>query len=188
MERRSLSGIPSAAVCIGLGALLSAPLLIARHVHEHLHDPAGVAVKAEIEPLSFFIGQWNCEGEFVASKKPIASHIAVVPDLDGSWLTFRWDDKTPNQFHALELWGFDKTTKHFTNFIHDNFGGARLFDSPGWDGDTLIWTGDVLASPSALNQRFVIERKPLTREFVISWQVRKPDADWTTGDRLTCRP
>jgi hypothetical protein len=46
----------------------------------------------------------------------------------------------------------------------------------------------VLASPPALNQRFVIERKPLTREFVISWQVRKTDADWTTGDRLTCRP
>lgn len=62
--------------------------------------------------------------------------------MDGSWIAFRWDELAPNPFHALELWGFDKTAKQFTDFIHSNFGGVRLF---------------------------------------------KPDADWTTGDRLTCR-
>jgi hypothetical protein len=72
---------------------------------------------------------------------------------------------------ALELWGFDKTAKHFTNFTHDNLGGVRLFDSPGWDGDTLIWTGDALTTPITFSQRFVIERKP-NKHFIISWQVR----------------
>jgi len=148
--------------------------------------PTGLALKSEIEPLSFFVGQWTCAGEFVASRKLISSRIAVAPDLDGYWLVFRWDDNAPNQFHALELWGFDKAAKHFTNFTHDNFGGVRLFNSPGWDGDTLIWTGDALTTPPTLNQRFVIERKP-PKEFVISWQMRKPEADWATGDRLTCQ-
>jgi hypothetical protein len=143
-------------------------------------------LKAELQPLSFFLGEWNCEGEFVASKKAIASHIAIAPDLEGSWLVFRWDDKEPNRFHALELWGFDKAANHFTNFIHDNFGGARLFNAPGWDGDTLIWTGNLLAAPPTLDERFVIERKS-PKEFVISWDVRKPQTDWTTGDRLICR-
>jgi len=172
---------------IALLALLSAPLLIVQRINAQAPaSPTGSALKVEIEPLSFFLGQWNCECEFVASKKPIASHIAVAPDLDGSWLAFRWDDNAPNQYHALELWGFDKTAKQFTNFTHGNFGGLRLFDSPGWDGDTLIWTGDALTTPPTLNQRFVIERKP-NKQFVISWQVRKPEADWVTGDRLTCR-
>ena len=93
-------------------------------------------LKTEIEPLAFFVGQWSCDGEFTASKKPISSHIAAAPDLDGAWLALRWDDNDPNVFHALELWGFDKTAKRFTNHTHDNFGGVRFFNSPGWDGDT----------------------------------------------------
>lgn len=147
---------------------------------------AGPTLKPELAPLSFFIGRWSCSGEFTASKKPISSHISVVPDLDGALIAFRWDDNPPNQFHALELWGFDKTGKKFQNSIHDNFGGLRLFDSPGWEGETLTWTGDRLAAPADPGQRFVIERKSAT-EFVISWQVRKAGADWTTGDRLSCR-
>jgi hypothetical protein len=144
------------------------------------------ALNSALQPLSFFVGQWNCEGEFVAVKKPIAAYIAITPDLGGSWLTFRWDDKTPNRFHALELWGFDKTANHFTNFIHDSFGGVRQFNSTGWEGDTLTWTGNVLAAPGAANERFVIERKS-PKEFVIAYDARKPPGNWATVDRLTCR-
>lgn len=122
----------------------------------------------------------------MVSKKLIAAHIAIAADVDGSWLTFRWDDKAPNRFHALELWGFDKTANHFTNFVYDNLGGARLFQSAGWEGDTLTWTGNALTSPPAANERFVIERKS-PKEFVISYDTRKPQADWATGDHLTCR-
>ena len=105
-------------------------------------------LKPELQPLAFFAGQWDCDGEFVASKKPIQAHISIAPDLDGSWLIFRWDDKAPNRFHAVEFWGYNKTAKHFSNFIYDNFGGARLFESKGWDADTLIWAGDMLPAAS----------------------------------------
>jgi len=171
---------------IAMLALLFASLGSSSRVGAQSSGSAGPAVKAELQPLSFFVGEWNCEGEFVASKKPIAAHITIAPDLDGSWLVFRWDDKAPNRFHAMELWGFDKTTNHFTNFIYDNFGGARQFNSSGWDADTLTWTGNMLASPPAANERFVMERKS-PKEFVISYDTRKPpQADWATGDRLTC--
>lgn len=154
-----------------------------RAIPQSSTTPAPGALKPELQPLSFFIGQWDCAGEFTASKKPISSHISISSDLDGSWLAFRWDDNAPSVFHALELWGFDKSAHHFTNFIHDNFGGVRLFTSPGWDADTFIWTGDALANSPA-SQRFVIERK--SKDFVITWQVRKPQSDWATGDSLTC--
>jgi hypothetical protein len=144
------------------------------------------ALKPEIQPLAFFLGEWNCEGEFIASKKPIAAHISTTPDLDGAWIAFRWTDREPSPFHALELFGFDKTAHHFTNFIHDNFGGVRLFNSPGWEGDTFTWTGNALATSAAPSERFVVDRKS-AKEFVITWETRKPPADWTAGDRLTCK-
>ena len=148
------------------------------------------APKPELQPLAFFVGQWDCEGEFVASKKPIAAHISITPDLDGSWLVFRWDDKAPNRFHAVEFWGYHITAKRFSNFIYDNFGGARLFESKGWDADTFTWAGDMLPAASGaetqINQRFVLERKS-AKEFVISYDTRKPQADWSTMDRLTCK-
>jgi hypothetical protein len=144
------------------------------------------ALKPAMEPLAFFIGEWNCLGEFIVSMKPVAAHISAAPDLDRSWISFRWTDREPSTFHALELFGFDKTARHFTNFIHDNFGGVRLFNSPGWEGDTLTWTGNELVTSAPPSERFVIERKS-AKEFVITWETRKPQADWAAGDRLTCR-
>lgn len=177
-----LSHIGLFSVLLALAAsLFTAPLALS----QSLASPSSGALKPELQPLSFFIGQWDCAGEFTASKKPIASHISISSDLDGSWLAFRWDDNAPSVFHALELWGFDKSAHHFTNFIHDNFGGVRLFTSPGWGAGTFIWTGDALANPPAASQRFVIERKS-AKGFVITWQVRKPPSDWITGDSLTC--
>jgi hypothetical protein len=147
---------------------------------------ASASLKPDVQPLAFFIGEWNCEGEFIASKKPIAAHISTTPDLDGSLIAFRWTDQAPSTFHALELFGYDKIGKHFSNFIHDSSGGVRLFNSPGWEADTLTWTGNMLSASATPSERFVIERKS-AKEFVITWETRKPDVDWKAGDRLTCK-
>ncbi len=146
------------------------------------------ALKPELQSLSYFIGQWNCSGEFPASHKPISSRIVFFPDLDGSWLSFRWDDNPPGQFHALELWGFDKTEHSFTNSIYDNFGGMRIFHSSGWVGDELVWgPRDLPPNSPIASERFVFDRKS-AREFVVSWEVQRPNAQqWTVGDRLACR-
>lgn len=144
-------------------------------------------LKPELQSLSYFIGHWSCSGEFPASHKSISSHIAVSPDLDGSWLSFRWDDNPPSQFHALEIWGFDKTERNFTNAIYDNFGGMRIFHSSGWVADELTWgPRDLPANSPIASEQFVIDRKS-KKEFVISWEVRKPQTQqWIVGDQLTC--
>jgi hypothetical protein len=64
---------------------LFALVLLAPEMHAQSATPDSAPVlKAGLQPLSFFIGEWNCEGEFVASKKPIASHIVIAPDLVGA--------------------------------------------------------------------------------------------------------
>lgn len=170
----------------GLLALLVALVAVAPKMNSQTPASAAPALKAEVQPLAYFLGAWDCEGEFIASKKPITAHISTTADLDGAWIAFRWSDQPPSPFHSLELFGYDRAAKHFSNFIYDNFGGVRLFNSPGWEADTLTWTGNVLSASGVLSERFVIERKS-AKEFVITWETRKPQADWNAGDRLTCK-
>jgi hypothetical protein len=174
--------------CIAALLLAVAPALNAQS-----QQPSST-LKPELQSLSYFLGQWSCDGEFPSSHKPISSRIVFSPELDGSWLSFRWDDNPPSQFHALELWGFDKTAKHFTNSIYDNFGGARIFHSAGWVADELTWgPRDLPANAPVSSERFVIDRKS-TKEFVISWEIvpksqaqQQQQQQWVVGDRLTCR-
>lgn len=147
---------------------------------------APTSAATAIQPLAYFAGNWNCDGHFTSNNQPISATITAKTDLYDSWLSFRWDDKAPSQFHALEMWGFSKSKNQFTNFIYDNFGGVRMFTSSGWDGDTWIWLGDALADPANPNQRFVIARKS-AKEFVITWQTHTPQNEWRTGDELTCK-
>lgn len=146
------------------------------------------ALQPDIQSLAYFVGKWSCAGEFPASHKPISSHIVFAPDLDGSWLTLRWDDNLPNQFHALELWGFDKAARHIINSTYDNFGGMNTYQSAGWIADQLTWgPRDLPANSPIASEKYIFDRKS-TKEFVYSWEiVRKPQSQWTVGDTLTCR-
>lgn len=181
-------------------ALLCATLLVAPRSRAQAQPPpqpvtgsstaAPPPLKSELQPLAFSWGSGIATGNSLRQRNRSRRTIGIAPDLDGSWLVFRWDDKAPNRFHAVEFWGYNKAAKHFSNFVYDNFGGARLFESKGWDADTLTWSGDMLSPPSGaeaqLNQRFVLERKS-PKEFVISYDTHKPQADWSTMDRLTCK-
>jgi hypothetical protein len=178
----------SRAEFLSMLALLPALLFVApRAISQSPSSPAPGALRSELRPLSFFIGHWDCSGEFPASHKPISSRVVFSPELDGSWLTFRWDDNPPNRFHALELWGYDKFAHDFTNSIYNNFGGVYLYNSAGWIGDELTWgPRDLPPNSPIVSERYVIDRKS-PKEFVISWEVRRTQApQWTVGDTLTC--
>ena len=170
------------------GALLALPASSLGQAKDSspVAPPAPHTLTGELEPLAYFEGSWSCDGVFVGSGKPIASNLGFSAELEGAWLTVHSDDVPPNRFHARELWGFDKKAKQFSNFIFDNFGGARLFTSPGWEGDKLIWTGGAIANTAPPDQRFIFQ-KASPEEMVVSWEVRKPQGDWVVGDRLTCR-
>ena len=82
------------------------------------------------------------------------------------------------------MWGYDKDAKSFVAIIHDNFGGARLFASPGWIGNALAWTGDTLLGGKKSRQRFTYKTKNL-RTLLVKWEVDS-GGNWRVGDELTC--
>lgn len=137
-----------------------------------------------LQPLAFFKGHRQCAGKFVQSGKPISSTEIFTADLDGGWLAMRHEDNRPFNFHALELWGYDKQSRQFNGYFFDNFAGVRHFASPGWEGNRFTWTNT--ASTNGTTDRFVFGRNDAA-SYQVSYAVSRNGKDWTVGDMLSCR-
>jgi hypothetical protein len=133
-------------------------------------------------PFSFFVGRWHCSGKFASNAKAISANLAFESILDGKFMLFRHDDEPPFNCHAWSEWGWDATTRQFVSTIQDSTGGMRLFVSPGWDGQTLTWSGGNL--PDSSDQQFVFERLG-DNNFRVSY-FHKKDASWLAVDSSSC--
>lgn len=140
-------------------------------------------LKHSLSALAYFQGDWSCDGNFFKGDRKISADISFKPDLNGAWLLVRHDDRPPNQFHALESWGFDEADKQYVSIITDSLGGLRLFTSPGWVEDHLVWMGDGLKQNNA--QRFIFEKKS-ARVFVMTYAALRSEGEWASVDTLTC--
>lgn len=147
--------------------------------------PAGPVLKPEVSSLAYFQGAWSCEGHFFSADRKISADMAFHPDVEGAWLVARHDDRPPNVFHALGLWGFDKTANHFVAVITDNFGGVRMFTSPGWEADRLTWTTETQSATGKTAQHFLIDKKS-PREFAMTYETNRADGPWKPVDTITC--
>jgi hypothetical protein len=142
------------------------------------------ALKPELAPLAYFIGDWECSGKFDANGKSIDAHQHFEPDLDGTWITFRHDDKPPFNYHASSELGWDKAQKRFVMMAQDSSGGARVFYSSGWESTQLLWEGGALESTATPGERFSFERLD-DRHFKVSYFFVKNGA-WSRMDSSTC--
>jgi hypothetical protein len=141
-------------------------------------------LKPELAPLAYFLGDWDCSGKFDISGKTIEASQHFAPDLDGTWITFRHDDKPPFNYHALAEWGWDAKTKKFVMTVQDSGGGVRVFYSSGWDSAQLQWNGDAVDNLSMPGQRFSFERID-DRHFRVSYFTLKNNA-WPRMDASVC--
>ena len=141
-------------------------------------------LKPALSSLQYFTGDWECSGKFDSSGKSIDAHQRFAPELDGSWISFRHDDKPPFGYHSLAELGWDAESKNFVMIVQDSAGGARVFRSNGWNAAQLQWTGDALGRASAPVQQFTFERLD-DRHYRVSYFVRKK-ADWSRVDSSLC--
>ena len=109
---------------------------------------AAPMLRDQLSMEKWFIGNWICEGEQHASSTGEAvkftDKFTFNMALDGSWLTYHIDQtKGPNQGkRTLIGWStWDANAKvHVRRDM--NIGGSRVdVTAPGWDGDTLVFTG-----------------------------------------------
>lgn len=142
------------------------------------------ALKADLQPMTYFIGSRHCSGTFLKSGKAISSIETISVELSGGWVVLRHDDDPPNRFQALESWGYDTKTGRFVAYLYDNSGGVREFASPGWEGDSFTWTNVDTSTPKW--DRFVFEKRP-DRAYQFTYEVTADGNTWIGIDSLICK-
>jgi hypothetical protein len=108
---------------------------------------------AQLADLTFFTGVWDADGTFFATpfsaQKPIQMRITVEPEHRGFWVRTRAAElpshDNPNPLSATYLWGFDPQEDRFIAEWFDSNGGRASQTSPGWNGDLLVFNGQMTA-------------------------------------------
>ncbi len=105
---------------------------------------------AELSQLKFFAGSWTCSGNAPASAfGPAHKSEATATarwDLGGFWQSGTYAEKktasNPTPIKGMFHITYDPKGKQFTMIWLDAFGTWATETSPGWQGDTSVWTGD----------------------------------------------
>jgi hypothetical protein len=92
-----------------------------------------------------FAGTWSCIGSAEASPQAAAHPTrATLTFAPGPWLRVRYSERktreNPLPQAGLERWG--KEGSGWVRYLFDNAGGSGRAESPGWQGDALVWTGE----------------------------------------------
>ena len=127
----------------------------------------------EMSQVKYFGGSWTCSGDAPASPFGPAhktkTSLMLKSDLDGFWydgtLTEMKTASNTQPVKGMVHIGYDATGKQYVMLWVDNFGSWATEMSPGWQGDTMVWTGD----------QMVMGEKATARDTY----VKKSDTDYT---------
>jgi hypothetical protein len=148
-------------------------------------DSGAAAPQTPLSDLTRMLsGNWRCSGHF-ANGKLITSAESFAPLFAGRWLVEEHVDDPPFPYRARSMWGWDEASHLLTLTIFDNFGGARLFTSGGWQDSALVFDERPLINAPAHQERFIYERLP-AGGYSVEYQVLEAAKQWRMGDVLAC--
>ena len=104
-----------------------------------------------LQDLAFFVGSWKANGTFFATsaspEKAIEMNIQGVQELENNWLILRTEEnvtpENPHPLSAIYIWGYDLTSRQFLASWFDSHGGRATQTSSGWDGERLVFVGEM---------------------------------------------
>jgi Protein of unknown function (DUF1579) len=116
-------------------------------------SPSGPPKPApELANAKYLVGTWSCTGE--APESPFGpahkteTTVMMKPDLDGFWIDGTVTEKktasNPHPVKGMVHVGYDSAAKQFVMLWIDNFGARSTETSPGWEGDTLNFSGEMM--------------------------------------------
>jgi uncharacterized protein DUF1579 len=122
---------------------------------------------AELSQIKYFAGHWTCSGNAPASPfGPAHKSEATASakwDLGGFWLAGPYAEKktasNPTPVSGMSHMTYDPKAKQFVMIWMDNFGTWATETSPGWQGDTSVWTGDQMIMGEKTGSRDTFVRK-----------------------------
>jgi uncharacterized protein DUF1579 len=147
----------------------------------------------EMSQLKYFAGSWSCSGDAPASPFGPAhktkSSLMLKLDLDGFWYDGMMTEmKTASNTHPVKGMlhlGYDATSKQFVQVWVDNTGAWATQMSPGWQGNTIVFTGDQVVMGEKLTARDTLARKSDT-EFTHKFELNMK-GQWSPIIDETCK-
>lgn len=131
---------------------------------------------------AFFSGEWTGAGKF-ASGKEISADVKFESVLDNQWLLYSHQDRPPNKYKVLGMWGYERGSDKFVMIVEDNFGGSRRFESGGWKDGKVVFVHSVSTAAVSYSERFTFERVA-ERSFKMSYETNRDGNAWLLGDYL----
>ena len=79
---------------------------------------------------------------------PTTGTAKIALDLGGHFVTGRYEEaktkENPMPYRNAFFWGHDAKDKKFDAYSIDIFGGHAKQESPGWEGDAFVFTGEAV--------------------------------------------
>ena len=158
MTKTVIAVLMSYLLAASSAASAQAPAPAAKPVEEPGGKPAGKAGAAgpaapkpspELETMKFLAGPWTCETSMPAGAMGPGSPatkarttIAFKKDLDGFFYRGDFAMKEKPAMKGSVFIGHQPASNLFTLSSVDSMGGVELATSPGFQGDTIQFTGD----------------------------------------------
>jgi hypothetical protein len=146
---------------------------------------------AQMAQLELFGGSWSCDGTMAASPfgraGKMTSTVRAQMDLGGFWQSGVVKGTSPGmppmegQFHMT----YDTAGKRYLMLWIDNMGGWAQSTSPGWDGETIVFTGESFMAGKRYTTRDTFANGP-EGAMRHSWDVQG-DSKWLPVGEETCR-
>ena len=148
----------------------------------------------KLKDLQPFVGTWTCSGMAFASpmgpEHPTRATATAKWSLNKKWLEVHYTEttssKNPHPYDVVAYWGYDDETKKLIASTFDNMGGYASQDSPGWDGDKLVFSGPSHGGGMSMQGRDVFTRKG-AKQFTHNFETPDKSGFWQKTDEEICR-
>jgi hypothetical protein len=126
-------------------SLLAAMLLLSAGAAAQVEStPVPANSKPDFSQMMFLTGSWTCS--VMSARRPnpyqVSSTATVSPD--GYWIvtksTIHKTSWIPSDFVSEDRMTYDASTSRWVDITMDEQGGYDLSTSPGWNGNSIVWT------------------------------------------------
>ena len=148
----------------------------------------------ELDTFKFFIGKWKCDGKAFASPMSPTEHAVKGSAeaklvVDNFWQSFTYEEKKTKEHPGLKVngyWGYDQGAKRFVRGAVGNHGEWDTASAPGWEGDKLVWTGELSGPMGRVPFHHTFTKKS-DKEWTHLLELRLPDGKWVPAEDITCK-
>jgi len=109
--------------------------------------------------------------------------------VDNFWQSFAYEEKKSKDHPGLKvngMWGFDQGSKRYVRSGAGNHGEWDTGSAPGWEGDKLVWTGELSGPMGRMPYHHTFTKKS-DKEWMHVFEIRMPDGKWAPTGEVTCK-